>query len=165
MQAGGRAQEIRRFIGRSLRAVANLWPLGERTVYIDCDVLDADGGTRTAAVTGAYVALHDALSKQQAEGRLGPWPLRDYLAGISVGVVQGNALLDLAYTEDSQAEIDLNVVMTGSGEYVELQGTAEKKPFDRDVLEELLRLADSGVRHLVDVQKAVLEGKEDGSSP
>ncbi len=154
--SAGRTQEIKRLIGRSLRAVTTLWPLGERTVTVDCDVLDADGGTRTAAVTGGFVALYDALLTQRAEGRLGPWPLRDFVVGVSVGVVDGEPLLDLTYDEDRRAEVDFNVLLTGSGKYVELQGTAEEAPFDTQLLERLLRLAQGGARELVQIQRTVL---------
>jgi ribonuclease PH len=163
--AGARTQEIRRFIGRSLRAVITLWPLGERTIHVDCDVLDADGGTRTAAVTGAYVALYDALVRLQERELLGPWPLKDFVAGASVGLLQGNAVLDLTYAEDRQAEVDLNVVVTGCGEYVELQGTAEKTPFGRQALDDLLELASKGVRELVELQKKVLGVERADAAP
>ncbi len=156
MLAAGRTHEIRRLIGRSLRAVTTLWPLGERTVHIDCDVLDADGGTRTAAVTGAYIALYDALLKHLRERRIGPWPLRDFLVGVSVGVVDGEALLDLTYAEDRRAEVDLNVLLTGSGDFVELQGTGEGAPFGQDALDDLLGLARSGAQTLVQIQQATL---------
>jgi ribonuclease PH len=156
MLAAGRTQEITRLIGRSLRAVTTLWPLGERTITVDCDVLDADGGTRTAAVTGGFVALYDALLAEHSKGRLGPWPLRDFVAGVSVGAIDGEALLDLTYEEDSRVDVDLNVLLTGSGEYVELQGTAEHAPFDTGALERLLSLAREGARQLVEIQKAVL---------
>ena len=143
----------------------DLRSLGERTVHIDCDVLDADGGTRTAAVTGAFVALYDAMVRLRKQERPGPWPLRDFLVGVSAGVVQGRSLLDLTYPEDSRAEIDLNVVMTGSGEYVELQGTAEKTPFGSDILQELLELTGKGVRELVQLQRAVLGVEKADSAP
>jgi ribonuclease PH len=156
MLAAGRTQEITRLIARSLRAVTTLWPLGERTITVDCDVLDADGGTRTAAVTGGFVALYDALHGQHAQGRLGPWPLRDFVVGVSVGVIDGEPLLDLTYEEDRRVEVDFNVLLTGGGEYVELQGTAERAPFDAQLLERLLRLAQGGARELVEIQRAVL---------
>jgi ribonuclease PH len=152
----GRTQEIQRLIGRSLRAVFDLGALGERTIHLDCDVLQADGGTRTAAITGAWVAAHDAVSWLLAQGRIGASPLRDAVAAVSVGVVQGTPLLDLEYTEDSACDTDMNVVMTGSGGFVEVQGTAEGVPFSRAEMDQLLALADQGIRELVQLQRRAL---------
>ena len=154
---GGRTHEIQRLIGRALRSVADLSVIGERTIWIDCDVLEADGGTRTAAITGAFVCLSDAIHYSLRNGLISKTPLQDYLAAISVGIVDGKPLLDLCYEEDSRAEVDMNVVMTGTGRFVELQGTAEGLPFSRDTLEELIRLADEGIRQLIDIQKKVIK--------
>ena len=153
---GGRTVEIQRIIGRSLRAVTDLKAIGERTVWLDCDVLQADGGTRTAAVTGAFVALAAALGtlRQPREGpRL---PVSDFVAAVSVGVVDGEAVLDLAYAEDARAEVDMNVVMTAGGQFVEVQGTAERRPFDAARLQRLLDLARKGTRELIAVQRQAL---------
>ncbi len=152
----GRTQEIQRLIGRSLRAVFDLKALGERTIHLDCDVLQADGGTRTAAITGAYVAAHDAVSWLIAQGRIAASPLRDAVAAVSVGLLEGAALLDLEYVEDSACDTDMNVVMTGSGGFVEVQGTAEGSPFSRDQLDRLLALASQGITDLVRAQRAAL---------
>jgi len=154
----GRTQEIQRLIGRSLRAVFNLDALGERTISLDCDVLQADGGTRTAAITGAYVAAHDACTWLQAKGLLKAWPLTDAVAAISVGMVGGVPMLDLAYTEDSACDTDMNVVMTGRGGFVEVQGTAEGEPFARAQLNSLLDLASQGIHDLVALQRQALAG-------
>ena len=152
----GRTNEIQRLIGRSLRAVVDLEKLGERTITLDCDVLQADGGTRTASITGAFVALVLALGKMVQAGVLQEIPLRDWLAAVSVGKVEDTLLLDLAYAEDSQAVVDMNVVMTGSGNFVEIQGTAEGYPFTREELDRFLVLAAQGVQQLIAVQKKVL---------
>jgi ribonuclease PH len=152
----GRTQEIRRFIGRSLRAAVNLEKLGWRTLTVDCDVIQADGGTRTASVTGGYVALAIALDKLIRGGLLPPDVLRTAVAAVSVGVVNGQAVLDPCYEEDSVAEVDFNVVMTAQGEYVEVQGTAEGQPFAREVIHELLDLAEKGARELFALQSKVL---------
>lgn len=152
----GRTQEIQRLIGRSLRAVVDLSLLGERTVRIDCDVVEADGGTRCASVTGAWVALAMALSRLCANGTLTQNPLRDHVAAVSVGIVDGAPLLDLDYSEDSRCETDMNVVMTGNGGFVEIQGTAEGVPFSANELNELLLLARQGISQLVEAQKNVL---------
>ena len=152
----GRTQEIQRLIGRSLRSVFDLSALGERTISLDCDVLQADGGTRTAAITGAFVAAHDAISVLLAQGKLTASPMRDFVAAVSVGVVQGVPLLDLEYTEDAGCDTDMNVVMTGSGGFVEVQGTAEGAPFSRTEMDQLLALADQGIRELVRLQKQAL---------
>jgi ribonuclease PH len=152
----GRTQEIQRLIGRSLRAVCDMVALGERQVVLDCDVLQADGGTRTAAVTGAYVALHDACTRLVEARSIGSHPLREGLAAISVGIVDAVEMLDLDYSEDSRAEVDMNVVMTGGGRYVEVQGTAEGLPFSRSELDGMLELAESGIKRLHAIQEAVL---------
>jgi len=157
LQASGRTAEIQRLVGRSLRAVVDLDALGERTIVLDCDVIQADGGTRSAAVTGAYVALREALQHLQASGVLRALPLFDYVAGVSVGVVSGEPMLDLAYAEDTVASVDMNVVMTGAGKFVELQGTAEGMPFDKDRLDALLALAEVGIKQLIAAQRAALE--------
>ena len=155
-KVGGRTQEIQRLIGRSLRSVTRLAELGERTVWVDCDVIQADGGTRTASITGGFVALVLALQRLKETGALRSVPIQDYVAATSVGVVDGLPVLDLAYDEDSRAEVDMNVVKTGDGRFVEVQGTAEGPPFERRALEDLLELADKGVRELAALQKTVL---------
>lgn len=152
----GRTQEIQRLIGRSLRAVCDMKTLGERQILLDCDALQADGGTRTASICGAYVALHDALSRLVLAGDLGTNPLTEACAAISVGVVGGTACLDLPYVEDANAEVDMNVVMTESGEIIELQGTAEGRTFDRAHLDELLDLAEKGISEIIAEQQRVL---------
>ncbi len=152
----GRSQEIQRLIGRSLRAVIDLEALGERTISLDCDVIQADGGTRTASICGATIALHDALTWMIEMGLIETNPLREFVAATSVGIVKGERLLDLCYAEDSVAQVDFNVVMTASGEFVELQGTAEEKPFDRAGLDEMLSLASKGIGELIDIQKTAL---------
>jgi ribonuclease PH len=152
----GRTQEIQRLIGRSLRAVTDLTAMGELQITVDCDVLQADGGTRTASICGAYVALHDAFSRLQLGGRLTSQPLREGCAAVSVGVVDALPMLDLAYDEDSRAEVDMNVVMTSSGRFVEVQGTAEGQPFTKGELEELLSLAEHGIASLLEAQGEVL---------
>ena len=149
----GRTQEIQRLIGRSMRTVFDLKKLGERTIYLDCDVIQADGGTRTAAITGAFVAAHDAVSKLIADGKLKESPIIDHVAAISVGIVQGAPLLDLEYIEDVACDTDMNVVMTGAGNFVEVQGTAEGAAFTRAEMDALLGLADQGIRELVAMQK------------
>jgi ribonuclease PH len=156
-KVGGRTHEIQRLIGRSLRAVADLTALGERTVWIDCDVIQADGGTRTAAITGAFVALADALRRSRETGRITTSPLRDYVAAVSVGKVAGRLLLDLAYTEDSTAEVDMNVVMTGGGKLIEIQGTAEQAPFSLNELDRLVALAKHGIGELVRLQRNLVK--------
>lgn len=152
----GRTQEIQRLIGRSLRAVVDLEKLGERQILIDCDVIQADGGTRTASITGAYVALADAIKRLIAQGKLAENPLRDQVAAVSVGMVGGRALLDLDYPEDSGCETDMNVVMTGSGRFVEIQGTAEGEPFSRAEMDAMLRLAEKGIGELIALQQVTL---------
>src|SRR4051794_13152907 len=155
-RVGGRTHEIQRLIGRALRAVVDLKRLGERTIWIDCDVIQADGGTRTASITGAFVALGLAMQKLVEAGTLSAAPLRDYIAAISVGIVDGEILLDLAYEEDSRAEVDMNFVMTGSRKMVEVQATAEQKPFDDEQLRRMLEFARKGVESLVTKQQAIL---------
>ncbi|MES2991762.1 MAG: ribonuclease PH [Pseudomonadota bacterium] len=154
----GRTQEIQRLIGRSLRCVFDLKALGERTISLDCDVIQADGGTRTAAITGAFVAAHDAVTWLQVQGKLGATasPIKEFVAAISVGIVDGTPLLDLEYTEDSACDTDMNVVMTGAGGFVEVQGTAEGAAFSRDEMGTLLGLADKGIRELVAAQRKAL---------
>jgi ribonuclease PH len=161
---GGRTHEIQRLIGRSLRAVMDLESLGERTVWIDCDVIQADGGTRTASITGAFVALADALVQARTEGQIDRIPLKDYIAAVSVGRLGGRALLDLCYAEDSNADVDMNVVMTGSGKFVEVQGTAERHPFSRSELDGLMALANKGVKQIVSYQRKLLKGLRLGAA-
>jgi ribonuclease PH len=155
-KVGGRTQEIQRLIGRSLRSIAALDQLGERTIWIDCDVIQADGGTRTAAITGGFVALVLALGKLRSQGVLSRMPVSGYVAATSVGVVGGTPMLDLAYEEDSKADVDMNVVQTGDGRFIEVQGTAEAEPFSKRELDELLDLAASGIRELVALQREVV---------
>ena len=155
-KVGGRTQEIQRLIGRSLRSVTKLPEVGERTIWIDCDVIQADGGTRTAAITGGFVALALALKHMRSKGMIRTLPLVDYVAATSVGVVAGTPMLDLAYDEDSNAEVDMNVVKTGDGRFIEVQGTAEGLPFERSALDALLALADEGIRELVEMQRAIV---------
>jgi ribonuclease PH len=156
-RAGGRTHEIQRIIGRALRAVTDTARLGERTIWIDCDVIGADGGTRTAAVTGAYVALELALRTRFDAAQRSRWPLQAMVAATSVGIVGGRPLLDLAYDEDSQALVDMNVFMTDAGRFVELQGTAEAAPFDRRELDAMLALAEAGIRRLFEAQRAAID--------
>lgn len=155
-RVAGRTQEIQRLVGRALRSVVNLGKLGERTVWVDCDVIQADGGTRTASITGAFVALMDALSRLKQQGLLEHIPVSDYLAAVSVGKVADTVLLDLAYDEDSRAQVDMNVVMTRGGKFVEVQGTAEESPFSRGDLDEFLGYAEKGINELVRIQQAAL---------
>lgn len=155
-RVGGRTHEIQRLIGRSLRAVVDMEKLGPRTLWIDCDVIEADGGTRTASITGAYVALALALRRLRAAGKLTHDPLIGSVAAVSVGLVDGTALLDLCYAEDSRAEVDMNFVMTGKGEFIEVQGTAESRPFTREQLATLTDLAGQGIRRLAGLQRQVL---------
>jgi ribonuclease PH len=157
----GRSQEIQRLVGRALRAVADRAKMGERTVWLDCDVIQADGGTRTAAITGGFVALADALGRMPGVSRTAV--LRDCVAAISVGIVAGEPRLDLNYIEDSSAEVDMNVVMTGGGEFVEVQGTAEQAPFGRPRLDEMLALAALGIRRLVELQRRALAARDERS--
>jgi ribonuclease PH len=152
-KVGGRTQEIQRLIGRSLRSVIKLDRLGERTIWIDCDVIQADGGTRTASITGAFVALVLALRAMRDKGFITEIPVHDYVAATSVGIIDNTRMLDLAYDEDSRAEVDMNIVMTGGGKFIEVQGTAEALPFGRDALIELLDLAQKGIAQLIELQK------------
>ena len=153
----GRTQEIQRLIGRSMRSIAELKKLGERTIWIDCDVIQGDGGTRTASITGSFIALVDALMKLKNEKIINSIPLTDYIAAISVGIVDGEKRLDLNYEEDSGAEVDMNIIMTGSGKMVEVQGTAEKKPFSQKDLNDLISLAKSGIDDLIGLQKKLIK--------
>lgn len=153
---GGRTLEIQRLVGRALRAVIDTGRLGERTIWIDCDVIQADGGTRTASITGAFIALADAITVLKKKELLKVNPLTDYLAAISIGKVGGQVMVDLAYEEDSHAEVDLNLVMTGAGQYVEVQGTAERTPFNKKDMDEFLDLGWGAIRELVDVQKSLI---------
>lgn len=155
----GRTQEIQRLIGRSLRAIIDLEKIGERTIWVDCDVLQADGGTRTAAITGAYVALVDGINFLLTEGKLKENPLKGFMAATSVGLVEGEAMLDLCYEEDSQAQVDMNIAMTEAGKIIEIQGTAEENPFSRQELDQLYELAEKGILGLIEEQKLVLGGE------
>ena len=154
----GRSVEIQRLIGRALRSVVDLQRMTERTLWVDCDVIQADGGTRTVSISGAYVALHDALMAMQEKRLLRSWPLRSQLAAVSVGVVGGQAVCDLDYSEDSRADVDMNLVMTGEGDFVEVQGSAEGAVFSRGELERMLELGEGGIRAIQAAQRAVLEG-------
>lgn len=158
-QPSGRTSEIQRLVGRSLRSVVDLAKLPSKTIYLDCDVLDADGGTRCASICGSAVALELALTRLMERGELPEWPLRSRVAAVSVGILDGQELLDLCYTEDSAAAVDMNVVMTSAGEFVELQGTAEETPFSRDQLNRLLALAEKGLREILDLQQAALSSR------
>ncbi|MCD6407933.1 ribonuclease PH [bacterium] len=153
----GRSQEIQRMIGRSLRGIIDLKKLEERTLWVDCDVIQADGGTRTAAITGGFIAIVEALSKLRKSGNLKVPIIRDYLGAVSVGIVHGNFLLDLDYSEDFVASVDMNVVMTGNGEFVEIQGTAEGYPFKKGELEKLLSLAEKGIKKIIEIEKEILK--------
>ncbi len=153
----GRTHEIQRLIGRALRSVVDLSVIGERTIWMDCDVIEADGGTRTAAITGAFICLSDALKYALRNGLIDRTPLKDYLAAISVGVVNGEPRIDLCYSEDSTAEVDMNVVMTGDGKIVEIQGTAEGTPFSKTALDSLMKLAEEGINSLINMQKKLIE--------
>jgi len=155
-KVGGRTQEIQRLIGRSLRSITKLTELGERTIWIDCDVIQADGGTRTASITGGFVALVLALHRMRELALIRSIPIIDYVAATSVGIVGGAALLDLAYDEDSKAEVDMNFVKTGDGRFIELQGTAEGLPFDRRALDALMGLADDGIKALIEKQREIV---------
>jgi ribonuclease PH len=157
-KVSGRSQEIQRLIGRSLRSITSMAEMGERTVWIDCDVIQADGGTRTASITGGFVALVLALEKIRAAGKIARVPIVDYVAATSVGFIENTALLDLAYDEDSKAEVDMNVVKTSDGRFIEVQGTAEGPPFPQPVLDELLALAEKGIRELVTKQREIVGG-------
>ena len=153
----GRAYEIQRLVGRSLRAVIDMKQIGERTIWIDCDVIQADGGTRTASITGSFIALVDALNKLKKDGLIEKIPIKDFVAATSVGILNGTLLLDLNYEEDSQADVDMNVVVTGKGEFIEIQGTAERKTFAKDQMDKLLILAKKGIEELIDIQRNLLK--------
>ncbi len=153
----GRTFEIQRLVGRSLRAVTDMKSIGERSIWIDCDVLQGDGGTRTASITGSFIALADALNKLKKDGIIRNVPLRDFVAANSVGIVGGEMMLDLAYVEDSKADVDMNVVMTSGGEFIEIQGTAEKKTFGKGEMDKLLKLAEDGISGLIDLQRSLLK--------
>lgn len=155
-RVGGRTHEIQRLIGRSLRSVTDLKGFGERTVWIDCDVIQADGGTRTASITGSFIALGDAFRFMKDRGMIDKFPLRDFVAAVSVGVVNGEVVLDLNYDEDSAAEVDMNIVMTGKGSFVEVQGTAESVPFTKDEMERMISLAGEGIKGLLARQREAL---------
>jgi ribonuclease PH len=155
---GGRTHEIQRLIGRSLRSVTDMTKLGERTIWLDCDVVQADGGTRCASITGSFVALALALEKMKADKILDAMPLADHVAAVSVGMINGESVLDLDYEEDSKGDVDMNIVMTGKGKFIEVQGTAEKEPFEKKDLDELTALAQKGIREIIAVQKKALKG-------
>jgi len=155
-KVGGRTHEIQRLIGRSLRAIADLRSLGERTIWIDCDVIQADGGTRTASITGAYVALTEAVRSWLSRGVISIDPIKDAVAAVSIGIVKGRILLDLCYEEDSKADVDMNFVMTGAGKFIEVQGTAETSPFTRRQMERMAEIAETGIKELLKTQKNVI---------
>ena len=155
-KVGGRTQEIQRLIGRSLRSVTRLTDLGERTIWVDCDVIQADGGTRTASITGGFVAMVLAMQRMREAGQIKTIPVQDYVAATSVGVVGGMPVLDLAYEEDSRADVDMNIVKTGDGRFIEVQGTAEGEPFERQALDDLMALGDKGIQELVTLQRAIV---------
>lgn len=155
-RVGGRTHEIQRLIGRAMRSVVDLEALGERTIWLDCDVIQADGGTRTASITGAYIALREAIQFALENKLMESQPVKDYVAAVSVGIVDGDSRLDLSYAEDASAEVDMNIVMTGMGKYIEVQGTAETEPFGMKGLQEMLSLADAGIREILSIQKEVL---------
>jgi len=157
-KVSGRTHEIQRLIGRSLRAVADLKLLGERTIWIDCDVIQADGGTRTASITGAYVAVAEAVKSWLDKGKLLQTPIKDAVAAVSIGIVEGRILLDLCYVEDSTADVDMNIVMTGSGKFIEVQGTAESAPFTRKQMERMAEIAQDGIKELLKAQKQAISG-------
>jgi len=155
---GGRTHEIQRLIGRSMRTVVDTSKIGERTIWMDCDVIQADGGTRCASITGSFISMAIALESMRGKGMIEEIPIKDYVAAVSVGMLEGKAALDLDYDEDSTAEVDMNVIMTGKGRYIEIQGTAEREPFDREDMNKMLYLAKEGVGDLVALQKKVLKG-------
>jgi len=152
----GRTYEIQRLVGRSLRTITDMKQIGERTIWIDCDVIEADGGTRTASITGSFVALVDALAKTKKKGLISKIPIKDYVAATSVGMVNGSLLLDLCYDEDSRAEVDMNVIMTGSGKFIEIQGTAEREPFAKEDMDKMLGLAKIGIEELFSAQRKLV---------
>jgi len=153
----GRTYEIQRLVGRSLRTVTEMREMGERTIWIDCDVIQGDGGTRTAAITGSFVALCDALTKLRRDGLINKVPIKEFVAATSVGILNGELLLDLCYEEDSKAEVDMNVIMTSSQRFIEIQGTAERKPFAKEEMDKMLALAEKGILELIDIQKVLLK--------
>jgi len=153
----GRTYEIQRLVGRCMRAVTDTKAFGERTIWIDCDVIQGDGGTRTAAITGSFVALADALNKLKKDGEISKIPLSDFVAATSVGILESDLLLDLAYIEDSRAEVDMNIVMTGAGEFIEIQGTSERRPFNKAQMDKMLALAKKGIEELIGIQREVLK--------
>lgn len=155
-RTNGRNQEIQRLIGRTLRAVVDLSLLGERTIWLDCDVIQADGGTRTASITGAFVALSDACTKLRNWGLIEKTPILDFVAATSVGIVNGELMLDLCYGEDSEADVDMNIAMTSKGKFIEIQGTAEEKPFSKEEMNSMLDLATNGIKYLIDLQRGSL---------
>ena len=155
---GGRTMEIQRLIGRSMRSVANMSRIGERTIWIDCDVIQADGGTRCASITGSFVSVILAFEKMRKDGLIKEIPIRDYVAAISVGMLEGKLILDLNYDEDSTAEVDMNIIMTGDGRFVEVQGTAEREPFKKEEMNKMIALAGKGIEELVAAQKKILKG-------
>lgn len=152
----GRTYEIQRLVGRSLRSVTDMKYLGERTIWVDCDVIQGDGGTRTSAITGSFIALVDALQKLKKDGKITKVPVGDYIAATSVGILDGNMLLDLCYEEDSKAEVDMNVIMTGAGEFIEIQGTAERKPFSKEKMDNMLDFAKKGIEELFSIQRKLV---------
>lgn len=154
----GRTYEIQRLVGRSLRTVVDMRSIGERTVWLDCDVIQADGGTRTASITGSFVALADALNKIKKDGLINKIPIKNFVAATSVGIVSGEPILDLSYAEDSQAEVDMNLVMTDKNEFIEIQGTSERKAFNREQMDKLLGLAQKGIEELIEIQRGLLKG-------
>jgi len=156
-KVSGRNYEIQRLIGRSLRAGVDLSCIGERTLWVDCDVIQADGGTRTASITGGFIALINALARLKKEKKISKIPIKNFVAAVSVGILNGGLILDLTYEEDSQAEVDMNVVMTSGGEFIEIQGTSEKKTFNKEQMEELLDLAKNGINDLIDIQRNILK--------
>jgi ribonuclease PH len=154
----GRTSEIQRLIGRSLRAVTRMNKMGERTIWLDCDVIQGDGGTRTASITGSFIALADALNKIKKDGLIQEVPIKDYVAATSVGIISGNILLDLSYAEDSKADVDMNIVMTSKGEFIEIQGTSERNTFSKEQMDKLLDIAKQGIAELIGLQKSILKG-------
>ncbi|MFA5275305.1 MAG: ribonuclease PH [Candidatus Omnitrophota bacterium] len=154
----GRTYEIQRLVGRSLRAVSDMKNLGERSIWIDCDVIQGDGGTRTASITGSFIALADAMNKLKKDGLISKILLKDFVAATSVGILNGNSILDLCYEEDSKADVDMNVVMTGAGDFIEIQGTAERKSFSKDQMDALMDLGKKGIADLIALQKSLLKG-------
>jgi ribonuclease PH len=154
----GRTYEIQRLVGRSLRAVTEVKNIGERTIWIDCDVIQADGGTRTASITGSFIALVDALQKLKKDALISKIPIKDFVAATSVGILKGEMLLDLTYNEDSQADVDMNIVMTASNEFIEIQGTAERKTFNKEQMDKMLILAQKGITGLIEIQRDLLKG-------